>query len=136
MYIRIFLCVFGRILYVTYHKSLGCHAGSLGNFLFTKIQDARQPLYILRKKSIVTRVYMHFSTLLINKLPNIVNVFLKKIQFPVQWDVNRAATIFLGDTAAFCMTNPPKVKVTKLSQLRKTKLLLHEFICIFYHIDQ
>ena len=29
------------------------------------------------------------------------------------------------------MTYPPKVKVTKLSQLRKTKLLLHEFTCIF-----
>ena len=29
------------------------------------------------------------------------------------------------------MTYPPKVKVTKLSQLRKTTLLLHEFTCIF-----
>ena len=43
---------------------------------------------------------------------------------------------FLGDTVAFWMTYPPKVKVTKLSQFRKTKLLSHEFICNFYHIDQ
>ena len=45
--------------------------------------------------------------------------------------MNRVATTFVGDTAGSWMTYPPKVKVTKLSQLRKTTLLLHEFTCIF-----
>ena len=44
-YIRHVFCVSGRI-YDTYHKSVGCHVGTLGEFfLFTKIQDGRQPLY-------------------------------------------------------------------------------------------
>ena len=38
-------CVSGRV-YDTYRKSVGCHVGTLGEFfLFTKIQDGRQPLF-------------------------------------------------------------------------------------------
>ena len=44
-YICHVFCVSGRI-YDTYHKSVGCQIGTLGEFfLFTKIQDGRQPLY-------------------------------------------------------------------------------------------
>ena len=58
----------------------------------------------------------------------------KKIEFPVQWVVNCVATILARDTAASWMTYPPKVKVTKLSQLWKNNpchTSLHAFI---YHI--
>ena len=44
-YIRHVFCVSGRIC-DTFHKSVGCHVGTLGEFfLFTKIQDGRQSLY-------------------------------------------------------------------------------------------
>ena len=40
-------------------------------------------------------------------------IFLKKIQFPVQWGANREVTTIVGDTAARWMTYPPISKVTK-----------------------
>ena len=74
-YIRHFFCVSGRI-YDTYHKSVGCHAGTLGEFfLFTKIQDGRQPLYSKKltihfwicveeqKKNSITAVSDHIQNL-------------------------------------------------------------------------
>ena len=80
------------------------------------------------------RVYMHYSTILINNLQNIEMYFSRKIQFLVQWDENRVATIFVGDTAASWMTSPPppKVNVTKLSQLRKTRLWTKNKTCFIW----
>ena len=40
-------------------------------------------------------------------------IFLKKIQFPVQWGANHEATTIVEDTAARWMTYPPISKVTK-----------------------
>ena len=40
-------------------------------------------------------------------------IFLKKIQFPVQWGANREATTIVEDTAGRWMTYPPISKITK-----------------------
>ena len=68
---------------------------------------------ILRKKRIATRVYMHFSKILINKLQNIV-MYFQENSIPRSMSYESCVYDFFRRHNSFLNHIPPKVKVTKL----------------------